>query len=449
MSAETEQSSSGSLERSAGRGLVLLFVIGNLLGAGIYAIVGEVAGETGGALWAAFLAAAVLSVPTLLAYVELMTTYPQAGGAGLYVAKAFARPWLTVTVVVAIAASALTSAATSARAFAGGYLGAFVDLPVVPVAVVFVVVLAAVNFVGISESLVFTAVMAVITVAGLLLVVGVGAAAVADGSADLSRLTEFSGDTAVPLAVLGGAALAFFAFIGFEDTAQIAEEVREPRRTLPFGILLGVGVTTVVYLLVAVASSVVLPTEELAGSEGPLLRVVETSGVPGEVISAVALVALTKTALVQQVAASRLLFGVARRGLLPSALARVHASRRTPWVAVVLAGAVAVVLVSTGELGGLADTTVMLLLTVFVLVNVCLLRLRSDDVDREHFRVPTWLPVAGALVSAGLVVYTGATSGVEVLLRYAALLGGGLAVYGLQRVLAPHVDQLDEERLKG
>ena len=439
----------GRLERSIGKGVLLLFVAGTLLGAGIYAIIGEVAGETGGALWAAFLAAALLAVPTLFAYMELITKFPRAGGAGLYAAKAFGRPWLTIMVTVGIAASALTSAATSARAFADGYLGAFLDVPALPVAIGLLVGLSVLNFLGISESMRATAVMAVITVAGLLLVVAVGAISLAQGGGDVSRLTDVGGDAAVPLAVLGGAALAFFAFVGFEDTAQIAEEVENPRRSLPFAMLGGVGLTTVVYLLVAVAASVVLPADELAGSDGPLLQVVESaSAVPGEVIAGIALIALTKTALVQLVAASRLVYGIADRGLLPKALARVHEGRRTPWVSVVLVGAVAVLLVSTGDLSGLADTTVMLLLTVFVLVDISVLRLRSVQVDHDHLRVPTWLPVTGAVVSAGLVVQTALDSSPAVLIRYAGLLGAGLAVYAVQRGLADHTDQLDASGLR-
>ena len=448
---QDQQQEEHGLARRIGPGVLLLFVAGNLLGAGIYAIVGEVAGETGGALWAGFLAAAVLAVPTLFAYLELITKFPRAGGAGLYAAKAFGRPWLTITVTVGIAASALTSAATSARAFADGYLPAFVDLPATPVAVLFLALLSVVNFAGISESMRATAVMAVITVAGLLLVVGVGIWSL-QGEGDLSRVTDLRGDGALSglQAVLGGAALAFFAYVGFEDTAQVAEEVRRPRRTLPIAMLGGVALTTVVYLLVAVAASVVLPADELAGAEGPLLRVVESaSAVPGEVVAGIALVALTKTALVQLVAGSRLLYGIADRGLLPRALSRVHPGRRTPWVAVVLAGLLAVVLTATGDLGGLADTTVMLLLTVFVLVDVSVLRLRREQVDHPYLRVPTWLPVTGALVSAGLVVQTALSSGPAVLLRYAALLGGGLTVYALQRLVAPHTGQLDAEDLRG
>ena len=441
--------SEGRLDRSIGKGVLLLFVAGNLLGAGIYAIIGEVAGETGGALWAGFLAAALLAVPTLFAYMELITKFPRAGGAGLYAAKAFGRPWLTIMVTVGIAASALTSAATSARAFADGYLGAFLDVPALPVAIALLVVLSGLNFLGISESMRATAVMAVITVAGLLLVVAVGAISLASGEGDVSRLTDVRGGSAVPLAILGGAALAFFAFVGFEDTAQIAEEVEEPRRSLPFAMLGGVGLTTVVYLLVATAASVVLPADELAGSDGPLLQVVETaSSVPGEVIAGIALIALTKTALVQLVAASRLVYGIADRGLLPKVLGRVHPERRTPWVSVVLVGAVAVLLVSTGELSGLADTTVMLLLTVFVLVDISVLRLRSVQVEHDYLRVPTWLPVTGAVVSAGLVVQTALDSSAGVLIRYAGLLGAGLVVYAGQRAVAGHTDQLDAEDLR-
>lgn len=439
---------SAGLNRSIGPGLLLLFVVGNILGAGVYAIVGEVAGESGGAIWAAFLAAAVLATFTCFSYIELATKYRRAGGAGLYLARAFGRPWLTLTVTIAVAASAITSAATSARAFAGEYLGTFASLPAVPVAIAFVAALTIVNFIGISESLKANVVMTLVIVAGLFLVVGVGVAALVSGDGEVGRLTETPDDVALPLAIAGGAGLAFFAFVGFEDTVQVAEETDDPARSFPIGLLGGLAITTVIYLLVACATAIVVAPDTLSDSTGPLVRVVEEgSAIPGEVIAGVALVALGNTALLQLVASSRLLYGIANRGLLPSRLATVHAGRQTPWFAIVVVGVVAAALAATGRLGGLADTTVMLLLTVFVAVNVSALVLRRETVEHDHVRVPTALPVIGAMVSAALVAYSAATADLGVLLRYVGLLLLGPIAYWLQRALAPHTDQLDRDDL--
>lgn len=432
------------LDRTIGPWLLTVFVVGNILGAGVYAIVGEVAKEAGGALWAPFVGAGILAGITAFAYVELVTKYPQAGGAALYVGKAFGRPWLTVMVAVGVSTAAITSAATSARAFGGQYLSSFVDLPVLPVAVGLVLVLTALNWFGIDESLGVNVVMTAVVVAGLFLVVGVGIYAYVQGDADTSRLFDFGApdrDISPFLAVLGGTALAFFSFVGFEDTAQIAEETESPSRTFPIALFGGMTITLVIYLAVSVAASIVVPPGDLAGSTGPLVTVVEAgSSIPGWTIAAVALVALTNTALLQLVAASRLLYGIAKKDLLPDAFASVSESRGTPWVSVGVVGALAAVLTATGDLGSLADTTVMLLLTVFTVVNISVLKLRSDHVGHEHATAPTALPIIGAVVSAALVVYTAIDSGVGVVIRFAALLGAGLLIHLVQKLIADKTD---------
>ncbi len=439
-----------TLERSIGTGMLLLFVIGNILGAGIYAVVGEVASSAGGLLWLSFLGAALLATFTAASYAELTTKYRQAGGAALYAQKAFGRPWLTLVTAIAVAAAAVTSAATSARALADDYLSTFVELPVIPVAICFIAVLSVVNWWGINESLRANAVLTGVIIVGLLVVAGVGIWALVGGDAELDRLTATPDDASVwPLAVLGGASLAFFAFVGFEDTAQIAEEAADPKRSYPIALGLGIAVTLLIYLLVAAATAVVIG-EELGGSDAPLVSVVEqASAIPGETVAAVAIVALTNTALLQLVAASRLLYGVARRELLHPAFRTVDESRKTPWLAIVTVGALAAVLATTGGLATLADTTVLLLLTVFVVVNLSVLVLHDDEVEHDHVTVPRVVPVIGALVSAGLAVWSAIDNGLPVLLRAGALLALGLIVWIGQRTVAETTDVLDVDDIDG
>jgi amino acid transporter len=398
---------SPALRRTISRPMLLLLVVGDVLGAGIYALVGEVGGRIGGAIWAAFLLALGLALLTAFAYAELVTKYPQAAGAALYVNKAWGRPFLTFLVAFAVMCSGLTSAATLARAVGGDYLTDFVDAPTVLVGLVFIVLVALVNFRGISESVRLNVVLTGIELTGLLLVVVVGAAAIVEGGADVDagRALELSRDGSVITALLGGAGLAFFALIGFEDSVNLAEETKHPRRDYPVALFGGLAIAGLLYLLVTVVASIVVPTDRLAASDGPLLEVIASGpwSLPDRLFSAIALCALANGALINMVMASRIAYGMANEGILPGVLGRVHPGRRTPWVAIVATTAIAMVLIASGELDDLADTTVLLLLLVFVAVNIAVLVLRRDPVDHDHFRVPTPIPVIGAVVSLGLM----------------------------------------------
>jgi basic amino acid/polyamine antiporter, APA family len=439
------------LARSIGTGMLAVFIIGNILGAGIYAVIGEVAAKSGGLLWASFLLAAVLAGFTAASYAELATKYPQAGGAALYAEKAFDRDWLTVMTTVAVSSSAITSAATSARALAADYLPTLVELPVVPTSLAFIALLTVVNWWGISESLKVNVVLTALIVAGLLLVVGVGIWSLRNGSGEFSALTTLPDETSAwPIALLSGATLAFFAFIGFEDAAQVSEETRQPKRAYPIALAVGIVVAAVLYVLVAAATVLVVTPGELEGAGAPLVAVVEEgSNIPGETIGAVAIVALTNTALLQLVASSRLLYGMARQKQLPPALGRIDRSRQTPWVAIIVVALLAALLAATGDLGTLADTTVTLILTAFVLVNLSVIKLRGDEVDHEHVRVPRFLPWMGAVVSAGLVVWSVAINGLPVALRYVVLLALGLIIWFVQRKVAEHTDLLAVDDIDG
>jgi amino acid transporter len=385
--------------------MLTFFVIGDVLGAGIYALVGEVGAKTGGAIWAAFLLALLLALFTAFAYAELVTKYPKAAGAALYVNRAFGRPFFTFMVAFAVVASGLASAATIARAFSGDYLSAFVTLPVALVGIAFILAISLINLRGIRGSMRFNFILTTIEVAGLLLVVVIGAAALGDGLGDPGRALEFREGSSVMVALLSGAGLAFFALLGFEDSVNLAEETRRPRVDFPWALFGGLMVAGVIYLFVTVIASMVVPTGVLASSDGPLLEVTSTGplAVPDRVFSAIALFALANGALINMIMASRLLYGMAGEGIVPQAFGRIHPSRRTPWVAIVFTAAVTVVLLLTGEIGELADTTVLLLLIVFASVNASVLVLRKETVTQPHFRSPTVMPVIGMVVSVAVM----------------------------------------------
>lgn len=435
----TEEGEEGepSLRRAISPRLLALFITGDILGAGIYALVGSVAGKVGGAIWMSFLAAFVLAGLSAFSYAELVTKYPRAAGAALYVNRAFRVPIVTFVVTIIVMASGISSAAAASRGFGGDYLSEFVTLPTVLVAAAFLGVIALVNFAGIKESVRLNVVMTVVEAGGLLLIIGIGVAALLDGTGEPGRAMELTDTRAVPLAILSGATLAFFSFIGFEDSVNVAEEVHEPHRTYPRALLVGLGIATVIYLLVAFTASMVVPTDDLAASDAPLLRVVELGpvDVPLRLFAAIALFALFNTALINMVMASRLLYGMAHQGIVPRGLGRVHAGRRTPWVAIAGTTVLAFALAATGDLTDLADTTVVLLLVVFTLVNVCVFVLRNDPVDHDHFRAPLVLPALGAVASVVALVGKVADTGVGVLARAAVLVAVGVVLYLANRAV--------------
>ncbi len=411
--------------------LLFLFILGDVLGAGVYALMGELSAETGGVLWAPLLVALLLALLTAGSYAELVTKYPRAGGAAVFAERAFGKPVISFLVGFSMLAAGVTSAAGLALAFSGDYLATFIDVPTTVAALVFLALVACLNARGISESLKTNVAMTAIELSGLILVVAVVAVMMGRGDGDIGRVTEFPDGTAPGLAILAGAILAYYSFVGFETSANVVEEIKDPRRVYPsalFGALITAGV---VYALVGLASAIALPTEELSQSSGPLLDVVAASGVgvPDWLFSLVALIAVANGALLTMIMSSRLTFGMSEQGLLPGVFARVLPKRRTPWVAILATTAVAMALTLIGDLSMLAETVVLLLLFVFLSANVSVLVLRRDRVEHDHFRVWTFVPVLG-IASCVLLL---SQQSAQVWLLAGALLAVGVVLYLLAR----------------
>ncbi|MDQ4049778.1 MAG: APC family permease [Actinomycetota bacterium] len=437
-----------TLRRAISSRMLLIFVVGDILGAGIYALVGEVGAEVGGAIWTAFTAALVLAVFTACAYAELVTKYPRAAGAALYVNRAYRLPFLTFMVAFAVMASGITSASTLSRAFAGDYFKEFIDLPLVLVALGAILVVAAINLRGISESVKVNVALTLVEVGGLLLILVIGAVALGQGDADFARNFEFKEGESVFLAIIGGASLAFYALIGFEDSVNVAEEARDPSRAFPRALFGGLLIAGVIYLLVTLTASMVVETGQLSGSSGPLLEVVRQGplGISTKLFSFIALLAVINGALINMIMASRLVYGMSKQRIVPEVFGRVLNERRTPYVAIAFTTLLAAILISTGDLSDLADTTVLLLLFVFTIVNATVLVLRRDPVEHEHFRAPSILPALGAVVSVALIVDT-ATDDLEVFARAGLLLLLGALLWGVNRLITGPVDEVDPEVL--
>ncbi len=430
-SPEQAGSEQAGLRRVVSRRMLVFFIVGDILGGGIYALVGEVGGEVGGAIWLSFMVALLLAALTAASYAELVTKYPRAGGASLYAKRAFNNKLIAFLVAFAVMASGVTSASALARAFGGDYLAEFVSVEIVVAALAFILLVAIVNYAGILFSVRANVVMTMVELSGLLLVVIIGLAALGDGVGEPSRAFEFKEGTGPLLAILAGAAVAFYALIGFEDSVNIAEETRHPRLVYPFALFGGLAAAGLIYLAVTMIASMAVPTEKLVGSSGPLLEVVQVGplAISTKVFSAIGLLALANGALINMIMASRLLYGMAHEQVLPSPFGRLS-PRRTPWVAIAFTTALAAALIASGDLGDLADTTVLLLLCVFIVVNVSVLVLRRDPIEEDHFEVPRAIPVLGI---AGCVVAMTQVEG-ETWLRGAALLALGLLLWAVEWV---------------
>lgn len=406
----SDTDSETGLRRSIGPFQLFAYTLGGMLGAGIYGLVGQAAGQLGGAVWLGFVVAMVAALLTGLSYASLGSRYPRAGGAAYVTHRGFHRPLLTWTVGLAVMASGLTSVATQSRVVAENLLR-LLDIPGLPAALValgFLLLLAGLVARGMRESMWMNVLCTTVEATGLVLVILVGLPWI--GQANLLETPSPDGIGASLL--LQGAILTFFAFIGFEDTLNVAEECHDPQRTVPIGIVSAMLVATALYILIAIVAVSVVPWRELATAPSPLAEVMARAApwMPGWVYVAVTIFAVANTALLNYVTASRLAYGMARQGLLPEPLGRIHPTTRTPHVAVAALLLVVVALMLAGNIAQLASATVLLLLAVFTCVNLALLVLqRRPGEKRGGFEIPQFVPALGALVCLALLLNRVAT----------------------------------------
>jgi basic amino acid/polyamine antiporter, APA family len=393
------------LKRSLSLTLLTFYGLGTILGAGIYVLVGKVAIPAGPYVPVAFLVAAVLAVFTALSYAELAARYPKSGGAAVYVQAGFQRQWLALFVGFLLILTGMVSAATLVNGFVG-YLRVFVDTPAWLVIALLVLGMGALAAWGIAESVMTAALITVIELGGLIFILVVTGKHLAELPA---RVAEFvpPANLHVWHGIFLGAFLAFYAFIGFEDMVNVAEETKEPTRNVPLAIMLALGVATLLYLLVALAAVLALPTAVLAGTEAPFaLLYTQATGQAPIAISLISLFAVVNGALIQIIMASRVLYGMSREGWLHAALGRVHPVRRTPLLATALVTLSVLVLALWLPLVTLAKATSFITLVAFSLINLALLRIKRREPSPPGVRCfPTWIPWAGCLSSFSFVLF--------------------------------------------
>jgi basic amino acid/polyamine antiporter, APA family len=379
---------------------LVFYSVGVIIGAGVYSVIGAAAGLAGDNLWISFLAGAVIALLTGLSYAEMTTSFPTAGAEYVYVRRAFPRaPWASFAVGWIILFGGAATATTVAVAF-GGYLRSFVDVPIMASAFMLLAACTLVAIWGMRESSWLNIVFTTIEVSGLLLVVAAGFTK--------PQIAQPLLSPDIQPGIMAATAILFFVYLGFEEVANLAEEVREPTRDMPPAILWSIGVTTVLYILVSLAAVALVSPSELAASEAPLALAVERVWPgAGGLLSGIALFATANTVLITLIAISRLAFSMARDGESPVVMARLAPKRGTPWIASLITFVLSVVLLPIGDIAILAGLSSFAALLAFFAVNVALIALRYRHPDHKRpFRVPVnigRLPVLPVLAIASIL----------------------------------------------
>ncbi len=369
----------GGLQRRLTLPLLTFYGLGTIVGAGIYVLIGAVAGRAGIYAPVAFLVSALIAALTAHSYANLSARFPRSAGEAVYVKEGLRSPTLAWLTGIAVVVTGVVSAATIANGFAG-YLGVFVELPATLVIIGFTTLLCLVALWGILESVLVAAAITVLSIAGLMIVVYYASGSLMPLAVTWPEL--------IPPAELGawtgitfGAFLAFYAFIGFEDMVNVAEEARDPGRTLPLSIYLALALSAFLYVLVALVAVLSLDPASLAVSKAPLVDVVAAAGHPNSrgLIALLSLLSVSNSALAQIIMASRILYGLSRDGALPPWFASISPRTHTPIRATLFTGAAVLLFALALPLVTLAETTSFVILIVFVLVNASYFRLRLSE----------------------------------------------------------------------
>lgn len=398
------------LRRVLGLPLLTFYGLGTIVGAGIYVLVGKVAATAGVHTPLAFALAAITAGLTGVAYAELSARFPRSAGEAVYTQAAFDRNWLTLAVGWAVVLMGTVSAAAIVRGFVG-YVELFVDSPDWLIVVTTVLALGAIACLGIGQSVGIAAAITVIEVLGLVFVIAVASPALAQLPERLAQ-ADAAGALLQPhtwSGILLGAVLAFYAFIGFEDMVNVAEEVQSPARTLPNAIFLAIVLSTVLYVLVSLVAISALSLDALAGSDAPMADIVASRGYdPRFSIGVISLLAVTNGALIQIIMASRVIYGLSQTGGAPAVLGRIERRFATPVLATAVITIVVLALGLWFPIEELARVTSLFTLGVFIVVNASLLRIRAaarHDPDTALPRYPLAFPVLGALSAGGMLLW--------------------------------------------
>ena len=415
------------LKRHIGLFQLTMYGVGLTLGAGIYVLIGEATGFAGNSVWISFLLGTIVAMFAGLSYAELTALFPKAAAEYTFVKHAFKNNFLAFIIGWLTAITSMITAATVSLGF-GGYLAQFVNLPITISAVLLIGGLSIVNFIGIKESTWANTIFAIVTAGGLVLIIFLGMTYETTEPIDYFEMPH--GTTGIILAFV----LIFFAFIGFEDMANVAEEVKRPKKTIPRAIILSVVITGIIYILVSLSVVRVINWEEFGQSAAPLAAIAERSlGIGGSIaLSVIALFATASTVLITLVAGSRILYGMAHNKSLPLSLGKIHSKTKTPWIAVIGILITSIAFTLIGDIVIVANITVFAVVITFAMINLSVIVLRYTEPNLERsFRVPVnigrfpLLPLFGF----GVTIYMAIQFEMEVMLVGFAIMAAGALFY--------------------
>lgn len=415
------------LTRHMGLFQLTMYGVGLILGAGIYVLIGEAAGFAGNSVWISFVLGAIAAMFAGLSYAELTALFPKAAAEYTFVKHAFKNNFIAFIIGWLTAITSMITSATVSLGF-GGYFAEFIDLPITISAILLIGALSFVNFIGIKHSAWMNTVFAIITAGGLALIIIIGMTY--DVPEEIDYFEAPNGFTGIVFAFV----LIFFAFIGFEDMANVAEEVKRPKKTLPRAIILSVIITGIVYVLVSLSVVRVVNWEDLGNSIAPLADVANTSLGPngGLTLSAIALFATASTVLITLVAGARILYGMAKSGSLPIFLSKIHSKTKTPWIAVIGILIAALAFTFVGDIVIVASIVVFAVVVTFAMINLAVILLRYVEPDSERpFKTPLNIgkfPIL-PLVGFGVTVYMAIQFDLEIISVGLAIIAAGALFY--------------------
>lgn len=393
-----------SLRRSISLPVLTFYGLGNILGAGIYVLVGKVAGVAGYLAPLAFFIASLIAAVSALTYAEMSARYPVSAGEAVYINEGFHRAWLASLVGIMIALAGMVSAAAISIGFVG-YFQVFLHWPAWLVIALLLGALGLVAAWGINQSMALAVSFTLVEMLGLVLVILYG---LDDMPRYFHKLAQHppSLSPVMLTSLFSGAFLAFYAYIGFEDMVNVVEEVKQPEKNMPRGILASVVISTLLYAGVTLVCLSVMSPEQLSSSHAPLADVyLQLTREPPWVISAIGMFAVVNGALIQIIMASRLLYGMARKGWLPDWLGQVSERTRTPVNATVVVVLMILLLALSVTLVGLAELTSYLVLMVFALVNLALVSIKRRGTVISPYSVAGWVPMLGFLTTLLLLLF--------------------------------------------
>ncbi|NQW01935.1 MAG: amino acid permease [Rhodospirillales bacterium] len=381
--------------------MLVLYGLGTTIGGGIYVLIGAIIGRAGIYTPLSFVVAALMVTFTALSFGELSARFPKSAGEAVFIREGLNSQVLAIIVGYLVIANGVVSSAALVNGFVG-YFQVFVSATDGLVICGLMVLIGGLACWGIGQSMLVAAITTLIEIAGLGLIIWVGRDALLDLPGLWVTLTPIA-DSTVWSGIFSGAFLAFFAFIGFEDMVNVAEEVKNPKRNMPLAIILTLAITTLLYLVISVIVVASAPLAELAASPTPLQLVYQQrTGSNGDIISLISIAAVLNGVLILVIMGARVLYGMAAKGWSAKLFGRIHAHTRTPVAATLTVVILTTLLALTLKLEALAQITSLVMLTISTLVNAALVSLKYRPQQAAvSFNLPVWVPLAGFVISAG------------------------------------------------